>query len=154
MIGLAQEVFAHCFNNTWHFVDKYSVFAKEAFAHDMGDWVGWQLYCIYDKTSGAVKVGTSTKPVERLATLQTGNPNPLYLGIVRPLENDDGTSVTGLQAKRLERVLHDKLSHLRMSGGSEWFKTCDEQRRIVEQHWDSKTQGSGRMLWHWASPRT
>ncbi len=150
---LDREIWHCCLYNIGRFEDKQSEYFKEHLARELSGWVGWNLYCIYDKTSGAVKVGTSTKPVERLATLQTGNPNPLYLGIVRPLSLEDGTSVTGLQAKRLERSLHDKLSHLRMSGGSEWFRECDEQRRIVEQHWSLKTQGTGRVGWHWASPR-
>ncbi len=133
--------------NTWRAVDKQSKFHTDCQAEDLAGLSQWCLYCVFDKAAGAVKVGTSARPIARLSEIQMGNPNPLYLGIVVPLRNDDGTFVSSPEALRLERNLHDKLSHLRMKGGTEWFRQCDEQRRIVELHWSLK----GSIDWSWAS---
>lgn len=145
-IGLNATVFQAFLGNANHFLCKRSAFHKEYVGRSAAaDDSCWKIYCIFDKTAGAVKVGVSTNPSERLATLQTGNPNFLYLGIVRPLQREDGSFLPSKEAKKQERLLHEKLAHLRMPGGTEWFQACDDQRRIVELHFGLK----GSIGWAW-----
>jgi hypothetical protein len=59
---------------------------------------------------GLLKVGISTNPVARLATLRTASPFPLEMVYV---------AVTQGPAERLERATHDALRERRCSG--EWF---------------------------------
>lgn len=70
------------------------------------------VYFIQQGDSGAVKIGCSRNPTQRLAGLQTGHSEPLRLL----------TCAVGSQAQ--ERALHDRFAHLRVSG--EWFRPDEE----------------------------
>jgi hypothetical protein len=73
------------------------------------------VYIIQAKHSRRIKVGVSRDPVERLAELQCGNPEPLILLASRP-----GSELH-------ERMLHATLPY-RLEG--EWFEWSD----IAEAH--------------------
>lgn len=66
------------------------------------------LYLIQSDVTGAVKIGRSKDPIERLATLQTGAAYRLVM-----LASFEGQGC-------LEKSLHRDLSQYRLSG--EWFK--------------------------------
>lgn len=66
------------------------------------------LYLIQATATGAIKIGRSKDPVERLTTLQTGSPCKLIL-----LARFEGKGF-------LEKSLHRDLAEYRLSG--EWFK--------------------------------
>lgn len=68
---------------------------------------GRYVYLIADQSGARVKVGMSSDPVKRLASIQTGNPDTLTLA----------SAVRGGRA--LEAMIHDHLSDYRLSG--EWF---------------------------------
>jgi hypothetical protein len=70
------------------------------------------VYFIQQGDSGAIKIGCSKNPSQRLAGLQTGHSEPLRLL----------TCAVGSQAQ--ERALHDRFAHLRVSG--EWFRPADD----------------------------
>lgn len=144
-LSLEPTVSFFLLGNPQRFWDKKSTFFKECQKkeHD-ASMPCWSVYCIYDTVAKAVKVGVSQRPLDRLEQLQTGNPNYLYLGIVVPITNGKGKSVSSRRAKQEERSLHEKLTHLRMDGGTEWFKDCSEQRRIVEQHFGLR----GDIVWN------
>jgi uncharacterized protein YozE (UPF0346 family) len=66
------------------------------------------IYFVQEKTSGQIKIGITSLPIkQRLASLQTANPNPLCL-----IATLDGDRVT-------ETELHQRFQSLRRSG--EWF---------------------------------
>lgn len=70
------------------------------------------VYFIQQGDSGAIKIGCSKNPTQRLAGLQTGHSEALRLL----------TCAVGSQAQ--ERALHDRFAHLRVSG--EWFRPAEE----------------------------
>lgn len=70
------------------------------------------VYFIQQGDSGAIKIGCSKNPAQRLAGLQTGHSEPLRLL----------TCAVGSQDQ--ERALHDRFAHLRVSG--EWFRPAEE----------------------------
>lgn len=70
------------------------------------------VYFIQQGDSGAIKIGCSKNPAQRLQSLQTGHSEPLRLL----------TCAVGSQAQ--ERALHDRFAHLRVSG--EWFRPAEE----------------------------
>lgn len=75
-----------------------------------------RTYFIANETTGAVKIGTSVDPDERLAQLQTGSDCPLrLLG-----------SVSG--GRDVERLLHSVLKEFHLRG--EWFSA--KCRPLVE----------------------
>lgn len=65
-----------------------------------------------------LKVGISSNPSSRLATLQTGNPETIYL-----LEYHG--PYTRTKARRLERSCLLQLKAREQTGGSEWAKVTD-----------------------------
>lgn len=70
------------------------------------------VYFIQQGDSGAIKIGCSKNPTQRLQGLQTGHSEPLRLL----------TCAVGSQAQ--ERALHDRFAHLRVSG--EWFRPAED----------------------------
>lgn len=75
------------------------------------------IYCIQAGERGPVKIGLARNPLERLATLQQGNPEPLR-----------GVWVwQGLPEE--ERFMHDVCAEWRIRG--EWFQPTEEVRAAV-----------------------
>lgn len=70
------------------------------------------VYFIQQGDSGAIKIGCSKNPSQRLQGLQTGHSEPLRLL----------TCAVGSQGQ--ERALHDRFAHLRVSG--EWFRPAED----------------------------
>lgn len=70
------------------------------------------VYFIQQGDSGAVKIGCSKSPAQRLAGLQTGHSEKLHLL----------ACAVGSQGK--ERDLHERFAHLRLSG--EWFRPGED----------------------------
>ncbi|MFN3891966.1 MAG: GIY-YIG nuclease family protein [Beijerinckiaceae bacterium] len=75
-----------------------------------------KVYFIQDMRTGAVKIGVSADPAQRLRQLQTGTSNRLC--IIRALDGDD----------RAERWLHKKFATHHIRG--EWFGFCDEMMNV------------------------
>ena len=74
---------------------------------------GTNIYFIGSLESGTVKIGRSNNPENRLAELQTGNPQKLVLyGVIYDVSHE------------LKKRLHKLFDHLRING--EWFKLTDE----------------------------
>jgi hypothetical protein len=69
------------------------------------------IYFIQGKCGGAIKIGFSIKPEERLKALQTGYPDTLLILSMVP-----GSEAT-------ERAIHKELEAFRMNG--EWFRPDD-----------------------------
>lgn len=87
------------------------------------------LYFLRSMTLDAVKVGFAVNPAQRLSTLQTGNPNKLYISMIVPIET------------AAERVFHEVMLPHRVSG--EWypddtFMSCLESNLIED--WGDKVQ--------------
>ena len=70
---------------------------------------GDHLYLIQSDRTGAVKVGRSQDPSERLKQLQTASPHKLRIILV--LQNQG----------HMEMRLHKRLARGRTQGGEEWF---------------------------------
>lgn len=93
-----------------------------------------QLYFIAQEDFYAVKVGLSKRPRERLATLQTGNPNRLtLLFFYEPTERNDGF---------MDEVNRDCYEH--ESRTLDWFAGCNENR--LHGEWFKPDDRSLRML--------
>ena len=76
------------------------------------------IYFIGSVESGTVKIGKSNDPEKRLAGLQTGNSNRLFLyGVIR--------DVNGYY----ENMLHKQFDDIRLEG--EWFKLTDELIQFI-----------------------
>lgn len=86
--------------------------AKERLEAPMRVTLKSHVYFIQQGESGSVKIGYSKNPAQRLATLQTGHSEPLHMRAMAP----------GSMAQ--ERALHDRFSHLRVSG--EWFRPGED----------------------------
>ena len=67
----------------------------------------------------AVKIGVSSDPVSRLATLATGSPCPLNLLAEIPNAGDR------------EAECHKRMKHLRLSG--EWFRYTEEVDCLIKE---------------------
>ena len=76
-------------------------------------------YFIQQVSGGPIKIGSATDPHARLATLQTGSPQPLRL-----LAAIDG-------GERKERAMHHQFSHLRIAG--EWFRPAPELLALIKE---------------------
>lgn len=81
------------------------------------------LYVIYDEgviygDGGFHKIGISSDPDARLASIQTGNPRKLYLSATWRLRSDS-------EARRIERLLHRGARRHRVSG--EWFASNNHE---------------------------
>lgn len=82
-------------------------------------------YCVYfaqQGNSGPIKIGSAFNPVYRVKSLQTGNPQRLYLRAV----------VVEKPAYRqvLERPLHELFEDYRIRG--EWFRPVPELLQLIE----------------------
>jgi hypothetical protein len=71
------------------------------------------VYFILDEKSEAIKIGYTGNLDSRFSGIQTGNPNPLIILHTIECRSDK-------QAADLEKQLHNRFDHLRLSG--EWFK--------------------------------
>lgn len=67
------------------------------------------VYLIQSLEDGYYKIGVSQSPIKRLSALQTGNPSELKLIHSFPSE----------YANKIEKTLHNQLSHCKKEG--EWF---------------------------------
>ncbi|SIP85791.1 Bacteriophage T5 orf 172 domain-containing with Zinc finger domain [Pacmanvirus A23] len=74
---------------------------------------GYIYFIIEMPFNGRVKIGMSKNPIKRLKTLQTGNPNKLF--IYHLFESHD--------YKVLERSMHDICKDLKLLG--EWFEISE-----------------------------
>lgn len=83
------------------------------------------VYFIQQGDSGAIKIGCSKNPSQRLQGLQTGHSEPLRLL----------TCAVGSQAQ--ERALHDRFAHLRVSG--EWFRPAEDLLAYIRLVNDRRT---------------
>lgn len=81
----------------------YSFWASRLLDYDQS-----YVYVIRGGKKTPVKIGVAKKPLQRLKTLQTGNPQTLRLLLVVP--GDD----------LLESILHNRFAEYRLKG-SEWF---------------------------------
>ncbi len=77
------------------------------------------VYLLQDEQA-ATKIGISAQPRQRIASLQTGHPEPLHL--IRAIR-----CRTAATARAVERDLHAHFEHYRMNG--EWFDLTDRQVR-------------------------
>lgn len=87
------------------------------------------LYVIRSSPLPAIKVGFATSPSQRLASLQTGNPNKLFVHMIVPVEQD------------AERVFHEVMRPHRLQG--EWYPDDALMLTITEnliEHWGDKVQ--------------
>ena len=75
------------------------------------------IYFILNKENNAVKIGRAKDVEKRLKALQTANCNELAL--IKTIRVNGSK-----EARELERSLHQKYNHLRLSG--EWFKVSEE----------------------------
>jgi rRNA-processing protein FCF1 len=76
------------------------------------------IYFIGSVESGTVKIGKSSDPEKRLAGLQTGNSNRLFLyGVIRDVN------------EYYENKLHKRFENIRLEG--EWFKLTDELIQFI-----------------------
>lgn len=91
----------------------------EPFAHALEVAVsardGSSVYFV--EAEGRIKIGWSKRVATRMAALQTGNATPIRLLGTIP------------GARSVERRLHDRFAHLRLSG--EWFNGAPELREYV-----------------------
>lgn len=76
------------------------------------------VYFITDGDRGTVKIGFSTDPKSRMASLQTSTPSKLEL--LATIEGDMQT----------ERQLHQRFAEYRVSG--EWFRLADDLVEFIE----------------------
>jgi len=81
------------------------------------------VYFIFNRDSNSIKIGRAEDVEQRLRSLQTSSPIPLKL--LKAIQVN-----TLKEAQDLERSLHVKFSHLRMSG--EWFKAKQELINYIE----------------------
>lgn len=91
-----------------HQVKQPAVFVKKGY-----------VYFIFNEASNAVKIGYSARPTERLAGLQTSNPQPLKLVATVVGDTTD------------ERKYHERFAPYRLKG--EWFTLHDELRSLITQ---------------------
>lgn len=81
------------------------------------------VYFIFNRDSNSIKIGRAEDVEQPLKSLQTSSPIPLKLLKVIQVNSMK-------EAQNLERSLHVKFSHLRMSG--EWFKAKQELLNYIE----------------------
>lgn len=86
------------------------------------------VYFIQQGSDGPIKIGLAANPEKRLGTLQSGNPDRLYVrAIIRTAE-----------PKKLEIDLHGLFRQHRVGG--EWFQPTAELLAYMEEHGESKEQ--------------
>nr|WP_263858290.1 GIY-YIG nuclease family protein [Waterburya agarophytonicola] len=81
------------------------------------------VYFIFNIDSKAIKIGMAKNVEKRLKSLQTSN--PIILELLHTIHLDSVED-----AQKLEYVLHQKFSHLRMNG--EWFEASEELRTYIK----------------------
>lgn len=80
------------------------------------------IYFVRSGKTGPIKIGISHNVCKRIAMMQTGNPNKLYLVTSIPIESRK-------QAEALEKWLHRKFKKQRIRG--EWFRGNIRLPRIL-----------------------
>jgi len=80
------------------------------------------VYFVWDSGSNAIKIGFSEDVLGRLAELQVGNPNALFL--LGTIDGDEGT----------ERAIHARFARLRILG--EWFRAKQPLLRFIKRTLD------------------
>jgi hypothetical protein len=99
------ELVGDVFDTEWARKDAVWTFKKSQSS-------GSLVYFLYSESQKALKVGTTRDIKNRLAGLQTGAPEPLYLlGVMK------GDA-------HIERLIHKKFEGIRMRG--EWFRLTDD----------------------------
>lgn len=92
-----------------------SYFYQTTIATNKDCWI----YFIFDKKSQSIKIGYSSNPSQRLATLQVGNSNQLRL--IKTIKG--GVDI--------EHRLHDKFKTLKING--EWFQASQELLQFINE---------------------
>jgi hypothetical protein len=80
------------------------------------------IYIIGNNTNKQ-KIGFSNNVNKRLKTLQTGNPEQLYIHHYELVPDD--------RARLLEHKLHKELNHMRIKG--EWFEMSPNDAKLMLQ---------------------
>lgn len=80
-----------------------------------------QLYFVQGEQTGLIKIGSSTSPINRLESMQTGSPEKLKLLFY--IDN----------AVESERVMHEQFAGVRHRG--EWFKPTPELLDRMKELW-------------------
>lgn len=81
------------------------------------------VYFIFNIDSQAIKIGMAKNVENRLQSIQTSS--PIILEILHKIQLDSVED-----AQKLEYVLHQRFSHLRMNG--EWFEANEELRTYIK----------------------
>ncbi len=81
------------------------------------------VYFIFNIDSKAIKIGMAKNAEKRLKSMQTSN--PITLELLHTIQLDSVED-----ALKLEYVLHQRFSHLRMNG--EWFEANEELRTYIK----------------------
>lgn len=85
---------------------------------DLGEW--WKYVYVLEDTTGAYKIGMSSKPIVRLDKMQTGNSGKLLHRIV--------FAISQHVVRDIEKALHDYFIHENVHG--EWFKGPDIEKWV------------------------
>ena len=80
------------------------------------------IYFIFNDDSYAIKIGRAANVEKRLQSLQTSSPVTLQVLKTIPVGSLK-------QAQEVEKFLHAKFSHLRISG--EWFRATSQLREYI-----------------------
>lgn len=81
------------------------------------------VYFILNIDSKAIKIGIAKNVEKRLQSIQTSS--PIALELLHTIQLDSIEN-----AQKLEYVLHQRFSHLRMNG--EWFEAYEELRTYIK----------------------
>ena len=81
------------------------------------------VYFIFNIDSKAIKIGMAKNVEKRLQSIQTSS--PIALELLHTIQLDSVED-----AQKLEYVLHQRFSHLRMNG--EWFEANEELRTYIK----------------------
>lgn len=101
--------------DTWRFVDLNMVWCKSAQIREGSDEIHDAVYVVGTLNPTCVKVGMACDPIARLAQLQTGNPEKLYLHRVFWTIKPDA-------ARSLEGRAHSFLAKKTKRMVGEWFE--------------------------------
>lgn len=95
-----------------HMKEQAAAFRQQRLERESRVTAKGHVYFIQQGDGGSIKIGYSKNPAQRLASLQTGHSESLHMRAIAP----------GSMAQ--ERALHDRFSHLRVSG--EWFRPDED----------------------------
>ena len=90
-----------------------------------GKTVDGKTYIV--RAGGFIKIGWSANPVKRLTQIQSMC--PLKCILVKTIDSD------------IEEILHNKFSHLRADGGTEWYHLTDEIKEDLKMLAEIESNG-------------